>query len=150
MKNKTVAGLLAIFLAGFGIHSFYLGQTGKGIVYLLVTGFTIFASLFIPLFFVITIVVALVSFITGIMLLCESEESFNLKYNQGCYSRQQRPLAPQQQWQSAVPQSSAPHPKETKTGNSKADMLMELKELLDNGVLTKEEFDAEKQKILKS
>lgn len=33
-KSKLVAGLLALFLGGFGIHNFYLGYTGKGIAQL--------------------------------------------------------------------------------------------------------------------
>jgi hypothetical protein len=34
-KSKGLAGLLALFLGGFGIHKFYLGRTGMGILYLL-------------------------------------------------------------------------------------------------------------------
>src|SRR5437899_3226308 len=34
-KSKIAAGLLAILLGDFGIHKFYLGQVGLGIVYLL-------------------------------------------------------------------------------------------------------------------
>ena len=30
-KSKLAAGLLGIFLGGFGVHNFYLGYTGKGI-----------------------------------------------------------------------------------------------------------------------
>ena len=37
MKDKLVAGLLAIFLGAYGIHHFYLGDTRKGVIYLLVT-----------------------------------------------------------------------------------------------------------------
>lgn len=33
-KNKTVAGLLALFLGGIGIHKFYLGTWGWGLIYL--------------------------------------------------------------------------------------------------------------------
>lgn len=36
-KNKIVAGLLGIFLGGFGVHNFYLGYTGKAIAQLLIT-----------------------------------------------------------------------------------------------------------------
>lgn len=149
MKNKIVAGILAIVFAGLGIHSFYLGQPGKGIVYLLVTGFSFLVGFVMPLFWVVTFIVGLVSFITGIILLCESDESFNLKYNKS-YSMQQRPFAYQQPRQNATPQSSTPQSDVVKTGKNKTDMLMELKELLDKGILTKEEFETEKQKILNS
>ena len=33
-KSKVTAGLLALFLGGFGTHKFYLGKTGMGILYL--------------------------------------------------------------------------------------------------------------------
>ena len=34
-KNKIIAGWLAIIVGGFGVHKFYLGFTGPGLVYLL-------------------------------------------------------------------------------------------------------------------
>ena len=34
-KSKMAAGLLGIFLGGWGIHNFYLGYTGKGIAQIL-------------------------------------------------------------------------------------------------------------------
>ena len=34
-KNPTTAVLLALFLGGLGIHKFYMGQTGLGVLYLL-------------------------------------------------------------------------------------------------------------------
>ena len=39
-KSKMAAGLLGIFLGGWGIHNFYLGYTGKGIAQIFVTLFT--------------------------------------------------------------------------------------------------------------
>lgn len=36
-KSKVAAGLLAIFLGGFGVHNFYLGNTGKAVAQLLLT-----------------------------------------------------------------------------------------------------------------
>lgn len=36
-KSKMAAGLLGIFLGGWGIHNFYLGYTGKAIAQILVT-----------------------------------------------------------------------------------------------------------------
>jgi len=50
-KNKVAAGLLAILLGGWGIHKFYLGFTGPGLVFLLTNtiGFAItWLMLFIP------------------------------------------------------------------------------------------------------
>ena len=47
-KSKIAAGLLGIFLGGFGVHNFYLGYTGKAVAQLLITlltcGFGAFIS----------------------------------------------------------------------------------------------------------
>ncbi len=37
-KSKTVALLLCIFLGYFGVHKFYVGKVGMGILYLLTMG----------------------------------------------------------------------------------------------------------------
>jgi TM2 domain len=37
LKSKVTAGLLGIFLGGFGVHRFYLGYTGIGIAQIAVT-----------------------------------------------------------------------------------------------------------------
>ena len=60
-KSKTTAGLLALFLGGLGVHKFYLGRMGQGVLYLL------FCWTFIP---------AIVGFIEGIVLLTMSDEAF--------------------------------------------------------------------------
>lgn len=77
MKSKVAAGLLAIFLGELGIHAFYLGQTTKGIVYLLL-------FLFLSWTVIVPIIMCIVTIIEGIILLCQDENDFNLKYN---YSR---------------------------------------------------------------
>jgi TM2 domain-containing membrane protein YozV len=64
-KNKVVAGLLAILLGGVGIHKFYLGKIGQGVLYL------IFCWTFIP---------ALIGFFEGIIYLATSDENFERKY----------------------------------------------------------------------
>ncbi len=71
MKNKLAAGLLGIFLGGLGIHKFYLGQTGRGILYLV---------------FFWTGIPAIIGFIEGIVLIAESDEAFDRKYNHGVSS----------------------------------------------------------------
>lgn len=64
-KSKIAAALLAFFLGGFGVHKFYLGQVGLGILYL------IFCWTFIP---------AIIAFIEFIILLTMNDETFNQKY----------------------------------------------------------------------
>lgn len=68
MKSRTTAAILAIFLGGLGVHRFYLGQTGLGIIYLL------FFWTFIP---------AVVAIIDFLIWLTMTDEKFNEKYNQG-------------------------------------------------------------------
>ncbi len=65
IKNKIVAAILALILGGLGIHKFYLGQTGKGVLYL------IFCWTYIP---------SILGFIEGIMILCSNDENFQIKY----------------------------------------------------------------------
>ena len=36
-KSKMAAGLLGLFLGGFGVHNFYLGNTGRAIAQIIVT-----------------------------------------------------------------------------------------------------------------
>ena len=64
-KSKVAAGLLAIFLGGLGVHKFYLGQIGLGIVYLL------FCWTFIP---------AIVGFVEGIIYLTTSDSKWANRY----------------------------------------------------------------------
>lgn len=66
-KSKLAAGLLAIFLGGFGVHRFYLGQWW-GLFYLL-----LFWT-FIPGF---------IALVEGIVFLASNEDAWDNKYNDG-------------------------------------------------------------------
>ena len=65
-RNKLIAALLAIFLGGIGIHKFYLGKVGWGIIYF------IFSWTFIP---------ALLGLLEGIIYLSMSDKEFEKKYS---------------------------------------------------------------------
>jgi predicted nucleic acid-binding Zn ribbon protein len=64
-KSRVTAALLAFFLGGLGIHKFYLGQGGMGVLYLL------FCWTFIP---------ALIAFIEFIIYLTMTDEAFAEKF----------------------------------------------------------------------
>ncbi len=72
-KTKVAAGLLGIFLGDFGIHKFYLGQTGIGILYLV---------------FCWTLIPGLVGFVEGIVFLTLSDEEFARRYGIAELARQ--------------------------------------------------------------
>jgi len=64
-KSRGTAIILALLLGGIGIHKFYLGRPGWGLLYL------IFAWTFIP---------AVVAFIEFLIYAFSNEENFHLKY----------------------------------------------------------------------
>ncbi len=66
VKSKIAAGILGILLGGLGIHKFYMGKIGMGIIYLL---------------FCWTGIPAVVGFIEGIVYLCSNDENFQLKHH---------------------------------------------------------------------
>lgn len=77
-KNKVAAGLLAIFLGGWGIHKFYLGFTVPGLIFLLINtvGFAVtWLFLFLP-----NIAVGIIAFVEGIIYLTKTDEEFEQTY----------------------------------------------------------------------
>lgn len=64
-KNKTIAGLLGIFLGGLGVHKFYMGNMKMGIIYIL------FCWTYIP---------AVLGLVEGIIYLTETEEKFKSRF----------------------------------------------------------------------
>ncbi len=115
MKSKGTAAILCFFLGGLGIHKFYLGENGIGIVYLL---------------FCWTLIPGLIAFIEFFLILLMSDVDFNRKYNPG--------LAGNSYSGGAVSAQDA----------TKA--LADLKKLYDSGVITAEEYEEKRQKLLKS
>tara|TARA_B110000483_G_C18107149_1_gene508140 strand:+ start:148 stop:417 length:270 start_codon:yes stop_codon:yes gene_type:complete len=73
MNKSTTAILLCLFLVGFEAHRFYLGETGKGVLYIF-TAFCLFGI--IP-------IIDLVIWLLG------SNESFDSKYNAQAIQKQQ-------------------------------------------------------------
>lgn len=75
MKDKNIAGILSLFLGWLGIHRFYLGQAGLGIVYLL-------------LFW--TPIIWVLSLIDAIAFFSMDQENFDFKYNRQFIQNQAR------------------------------------------------------------
>lgn len=65
LKSRGVATALALLLGGIGMHKFYLGRPGQGMLYLL---------------FCWTLIPAVVGFLEGISYATSSEESFHAEY----------------------------------------------------------------------
>lgn len=72
------AGLLAIFLGGLGIHKFYLGFTGPGLVYLLTN--TIGWAVTWALMGIPNIILGIMALIEGIIYLTQTDEDFERNY----------------------------------------------------------------------
>jgi len=73
-KNKMVAGLLALFLGGFGVHKFYLGCTTAGVTMLIVCllGFVLLG---IP-----SLIIFVISFIEAILYMTKTDNDFEERY----------------------------------------------------------------------
>ncbi len=67
-KDKNTAAILALLIGYFGVHRFYLNQSGLGILYIVLTLVT--CGLF-----------AIVPIVDGILFLIMSDEEFQAKYN---------------------------------------------------------------------
>ncbi len=91
-KSKTVAGILGIFLGGWGAHNFYLGYTKKAILQCILQGASfilgmicyilaallsvvVIGIIFLPIGFLFTAVqfgVLIWGTVEGIMILCKA------------------------------------------------------------------------------
>ena len=67
-KDRTTAGILGILLGGLGIHQFYLGSAGTGIILIAITLVTCGIG-------------AILGLVEGILILVMKDEDFNKRYN---------------------------------------------------------------------
>ena len=127
MKNKTTAAILAFFLGGLGVHRFYLGDNGLGLLYLLTCW---------------TLIPACIAFFETFYFLLMNEQAFNRRYNMqaaGYFPAQQ----PQQMGQNVTVNLAG-----QAGGVDIADQLGKLNELRVAGAITDAEFNAQKHKLL--
>lgn len=132
MKNKSTAVILAILFGGLGIHHFYLGNTKSGLTYLIVW-LLFFWTVFVP------IILWIIELIEGINLANKSQYEFDALYNSNA-SRNQN----------FYNDINYDNEHTSRNQKNKTEQLFDLKKLYDAGVLTEEEFNTQKSKILNS
>ncbi len=120
MKERWIAILLCFVCGFFGIHKFYLQQNIQGILYL------VFSWTGIPM---------IVSFFDFLGLCFMSDRQFNLRFNDRYPHLLDR--------SSANPIS--PQPKSTQDATA---TLYDLKKLYEDGIITAEEYEAKRRKML--
>lgn len=160
MKDKSTAAILALFMGGIGVHKFYLGRIGAGIVYL------IFSLTFVP---------ALLGLIDFFILALMDQDEFNRRYNghllppgqvvvnmlppaypHGPYPYPPPPGYPQQGYPppgyppQGYPPQGYPQQHAPRTTEELAAQLEKLNELRIAGLLTEDEFAAQKARLLAS
>ena len=125
-KDKTTAGILGILLGGLGIHRMYLGFVGIGLLQLVLTIFTFGIA-------------GLWGFIEGILILVQDDWT----------DSKGRLLRGNEKGQQAYYEDISSGLKPPIAGNeNKFQQLKELNELKEQGIITQQEFDREKQKLL--
>jgi TM2 domain-containing membrane protein YozV len=120
MRNRTAAILICFFGGYFGVHKFYLGQNVQGILYLI---------------FCWTCIPALISFFEFLGLCFMSDREFDARFN---YAAEPNTLGQGSSYPVAPGRSKA---EATST-------LYELKKLYEDGIITAEEYEAKRRKML--
>lgn len=80
-KSHVVAGLLALFLGGWGIHKFYLGYSNEGVI-LLVGSFVSFILCFVIIGFIPLMAIYVICFVEAIIYLTKTDAEFDRMYVQ--------------------------------------------------------------------
>jgi TM2 domain-containing membrane protein YozV len=125
-KDKTTAGILGILLGSLGVHRMYMGYVGIGLLQLVVTVVTFGLG-------------GIWGFIEGILILVQDDWT----------DSEGRLLKGNEKGQQAYYNNVANELKPPVGGNDdKFQSLKDLNELKEQGIISPEEFEREKQKIL--
>ena len=165
MKDKNVAAILALFLGGLGVHKFYLGRIGTGVLYLV---------------FCLTVIPWVLGLIDFFVLALMDGDEFDRRFNgsrdlpapvvvnmlppagygygaqwgqPGYGASQWGPQGYGPQWGQPGPYGQQPYgPTPALPGSLSPDelatQLEKLNELRISGILTEDEFQAQKAKLL--
>jgi TM2 domain/Short C-terminal domain len=120
MRNRTVAILICFFAGFFGIHKFYLGKTLEGIICL------VFSWTFIP---------GIISFFDFLGLCFMSDREFDARFNYDSPNLIDR-------------STSYPVIKSSRSTKDATATLYDLKKLYEDGIITAEEYEAKRRKML--
>jgi len=129
-KSKTVAGILGILVGSLGVHRMYMGYIGIGVLQLVLTLLTLGMA-------------GLWGFIEGVLILVQDDWT----------DAHGRLLKGNEKGQDAYYQNIADQLKTATTttpasNSNKFKELQELNELKKKGIITQEEFDIQKRRIL--
>ncbi|MCA9707882.1 MAG: NINE protein [Myxococcales bacterium] len=149
MKDKNVAAILALFMGSIGVHKFYLGRIGAGVLYL------VFSLTFIP---------ALLGLIDFFVLALMDKDEFDRRYNgsnmlpppvvvnmlppHAGYMPYGPPMAGYGPQPYPGPGMQPPAPQPSRSVDQLKAELEKLNELRISGLLTEEEFAQQKARLL--
>ncbi len=120
MKDRTTAILLCFFVGGAGIHKFYLGKNTEGVIYLI---------------FCWTLIPGIIAFFEFLGLCFMSDREFNARFNYDYRS-------------SIEPSSSYQMGAQPRSAKDSTAALYDLKKLYDDEIITAEEYEVKRRKIL--
>ncbi len=110
MKNKNVAGILALFFGIFGTHRFYLGQRFLGAVYFLLfwggLGITIEEGF--PLFMLLPVFISIVD---SIVFFAMPWSDFDRRYNKAYFRQQEERQLEERSFSIPVQETQRPLPR---------------------------------------